>query len=235
MASDIPYTINKFTLGGDDTFNFTVETNAATENESITTMDGSGTLNDIILEAGNGITVTEIVPPGWEVISPNPQFLLNSPYIFNFENRRIIICIFPGALVQTPSGFQKIEDLRAGDLILDEHGQEVKLLHNVKCTNSHKGYVRFPKNCWGPDLPNADLSITDGHPIRPPNSQKEVPVEQLANGKDIVRTEGSVPETYSLVTKDRIFVLINNIPVCTWSKERFEEYAEVEKLTYNLL
>lgn len=145
-----------------------------------------------------------------------------------------IICIFPGALVHTPSGYQKIEDLNKEDLVLDEHGQEIPLVHNVKCLSGHKGYVHFPKDLWGPGLPSAELIITDGHPIRPPNSQMEIPVEDLVDGCKILRTEGYIPETYSLVTKNRTFVLINNISVCTWSEKRFQEYTENEKLTYNL-
>jgi len=146
-----------------------------------------------------------------------------------------VICVFPGALVFTTNGLKKIEDLRAGDMLYDEYDQQVELINNVRCHPSSKGYTTFSQNCFGLNFPSNNLIITDGHPIKFPNSRKEFPVERLTNGQTIVRKEGQIPETYSLVTRERIFVPINNIPVCTWPESKFHRYARNEKLEYTLL
>jgi len=146
-----------------------------------------------------------------------------------------IICIFPGGLVFTTNGLKKIEDLRAGDIIFDEFDQQVELINNVQCHPSSKGYTTFYQNCFALNFPSDNLMITDGHPIKTPNSNREIPVERLTNGYDIIHREGPIPETYSLVTKERIFIPINNIPVCTWSESKFHRYAKKEKLEYTLL
>lgn len=162
---------------------------------------------------------------------------------FQSNNGKIIIdfifvpaiCVFPGALVQTPSGSKKIEDIQKGDLVLTDFQQEIQVINNVKSLPTQKGFTRLTQGSLGDQLPSQDIIITDGHPIRLPNSQKEVPVEELANDRDIIRKEGSIPETYSLITKDRLFVMMNNIPVCTWSQDRFQRFAEREQLKYELL
>jgi len=146
-----------------------------------------------------------------------------------------VICVFPGALVFTTNGLKKIEDLRAGDMLYDESDQQVELINNIRCHPSSKGYTTFSQNCFGLNFPSDNLIITDGHPIKFPNSRKEFPVERLTNGQTIVRKEGQIPETYSLVTRERIFIPINNIPVCTWSESKFHKYARNEKLEYTLL
>jgi len=146
-----------------------------------------------------------------------------------------VICVFPGALVFTTNGLKKIEDLRAGDILFDEFDQEIELINNVQCHPSSKGYTTLFPNCFALNFPSDNLIITDGHPIKIPNSNMEIPVNKLANGYNIVRLEGPIPETYSLVTKERIFIPINNIPVCTWSESKFQKYIINEKLEYNLL
>ena len=54
----------------------------------------------------------------------------------------------------------------------------------------------------------------------------------LANDNNIIRTIGPIPETYSLITKKRLFILINNIPVCTWSEKKFFKFTQTENLSY---
>ena len=146
-----------------------------------------------------------------------------------------VICVFPGALVYTTNGLKKIEDLRSGDILFDDRGYQIELINNVKCHSSYKGYTTFYKDCFAINVPSADLIITDGHPIRFPYSNKEIRVERLANDTNIIRREGPIPETYSLVTNERIFIQMNNIPVCTWSESKFRRYSKNENLEYTLL
>jgi len=153
-------------------------------------------------------------------------------YIYNISS---VICVFPGALVNTINGHKKIEDLMKNDILFDDQGYPVELINNVKCPGSFKGYTMFYKDCFAPNVPSFDLIITDGHPIRVPNSDREIAVEHLANNQNIIHKEGPIPETYSLITKKRIFIPINNIPVCTWAEHKFKQYAINEKLEYTLL
>jgi len=153
-----------------------------------------------------------------------------------FEVQAEVICVFPGALVYTTNGLKKIEDLRSGDIIFDDRGESVELINNIKCIQSAVGYTTFHKDCFAPNFPCADLIITDGHPIRFPNSDQEIPVEHLVNNQNIIRKIGPVPETYSLITKERIFIPINNIAVCTWAENRFSKYiSRYNFVDYTLL
>jgi len=91
------------------------------------------------------------------------------------------------------------------------------------------------QGCFGLNSPTEDLIITDNHLIRIPNSKNEIAVERLANGYNIIRTECLIPKTYSVITEERIFIPINNVAVCTWAEERFNNYINKYKLSYNLL
>jgi len=195
--------------------------------------------NPSIAVDGSGNVYVTYYTNGGTVSGGTNNANINGPsldiVVFKLGLIPFIICVFPGALVFTTNGLKKIEDLRAGDIIFDEFDQQVELINNVECHPSSKGYTTFYQNCFALNFPSDNLMITDGHPIKLANSSREIPVERLTNWNDIIHREGSIPETYSLVTKERIFVPINNIPVCTWSESKFSRYAKKEKLEYTLL
>ena len=132
-----------------------------------------------------------------------------------------VICVFPGAMVETPNGFKKIEDIRKGDFVIDEFGNSIEVLNNVECLPGYQGYTIFKKNCFGNNMPNEDIKITNDHPIKPPGYSEGIAVQKLANKKDILKKLGFVPNTYMLITKDGVFVRINNLLVSSYAEEPF--------------
>jgi len=139
-----------------------------------------------------------------------------------------IICIFPGAQVETPNGLRNIEDLRQGDIVISENNEEIEIINNIRCTDGYKGYTQLMQGCFGNNLPNKDIYITDNHPIKLPNDDGEIAVQELANNMNIIWKKGQIPETYSLITKRRLFVKMNGISVCTWEQNKFNKYINDE-------
>jgi len=206
-----------------------------TFNVSGTNSFGAGVFTNV-----NGIaefTYTDINGPGSDTITAT-AIVNESTFIATVTKNWFvpIICVFPGALVDTSNGLVPIENIRKNDIILDENNQEIEVINNVQTKYGYKGFTKFSKNCFGSNIPNNDIYITDGHPIKIPDCHGEIIVEDLVNNQNIIRQVGFIPETYSLITKNRTFVKINNLLVCTWSKQRFENFAKNEDLIhYKLL
>lgn len=130
-------------------------------------------------------------------------------------------CIHRESVVTTNTGPKKIYQLKSGSDIklLDLHGKYIDLLYNIVFIPS-ENYIRIKKSSFGENIPDEDLLITAGHPIWLNN--REVQPQDLIDGKNIFfdsEIKSDLDLTYSLCTKDRTFVIINNIPVCTWSHE----------------
>jgi hypothetical protein len=143
----------------------------------------------------------------------------------------VTVCILPGATVETENGSKLIENIVSGDVVINEFGELVEIINNIKFGFDRKMVVSFESNCFGNNLPNDKLSITYGHPIKIPNnnktfSEEEYPVQDLVNRNGIQMKSTEVINTYTLMTKSRDFVMINGIPVCTWSIEDFAECCE---------
>ncbi len=155
-------------------------------------------------------------------------------------------CILPGAKIQTPSGHKLIEDIVAGDMVVDEHGNNVKVIHNIKNGFGPKDVVTIKQGSIGNNLPFEDLEITHGHPIRIPEisgnngfTKTEHTVESLVDNEQITTEKRGLKCSYTLMTEERIFVMINGIPVCTFAEKEFFEYCESSKkagqcILYNL-
>lgn len=42
----------------------------------------------------------------------------------------------------------------------------------------------------------------------------------------------STVSVYSLCTKERTFVMMKGLPVCTWAKEEWEKYSKENKIVW---
>lgn len=151
-------------------------------------------------------------------------------------------CILPGAKIQTPNdhndhnGDKLIEDIIAGDLVVDEHGSPIKVIHNIKNGFGPTDVVTIKQGSLGNNLPFEDLEITHGHPIRIPElsginsfTKSEHNVESLVDNEQITTEKRGLDCSYTLMTKERIFVMTNGIPICTWAEKEFFEYCESSK------
>ncbi len=156
------------------------------------------------------------------------------------------ICILPGAHVQTPNGIKLIQDIVAGDMVIDEFGNPIKVINNVKFAADKKKVISFGRNSLGMGFPSGPLQITEEHPIKIPKQRsalyrrygdQEVAVEKLVNGINIQSRFMKVPCTYTLITENRTFVMISGVPVGTWGQKEFKKYSLQRRRSngYNLL
>jgi uncharacterized delta-60 repeat protein len=138
------------------------------------------------------------------------------------------VCILPGAIIKTINGSKLIENITKCDIVVDEFGNQIEVINNIKFGFDKKMVITFEQGCFGNNLPDDKLSITYGHPIKIPTnddkfSEKEYLVQDLVNMKSISIKSQHVDNTYTLITKNREFVMINGIPVCTWTQEDFDK------------
>jgi hypothetical protein len=133
-------------------------------------------------------------------------------------------CILPGATVLTPNGKKLIDDIRSGDIVVDEYGNHVKVINNIRSGASKKKVITFKKGSFGIRKPNANLSITSNHPIK--RLGNEVLVENCVNNHSIKSRYMMVDHTFTLLTNERCFVITNGIPVATYSQVDFEKQCE---------
>lgn len=104
---------------------------------------------------------------------------------------------------------KKIEDVRAGDIVLTKDGREIPVIHNLKFGKANR-FVMVGR-----------LIIRPDHPIW--NFKKGM--EEIAELFDhkVVRVKKT--NVYSLCTKEREFVLIDGQYVCTWSEKDVKQMA----------
>lgn len=217
-------TENSITLDWDSTSNFTYKLFR----------------NDIVLpineQGGNGgkqkYPDTSGLSPG-DVFTYTLQVFDNSILDDNLANPVVIntaqcttICILPGATVLTPSGKKLIDDIVAGDTVIDENGNHIKIIHNIRSGPSKRKVVRFNKGCFGFRKPDAPITITSGHPVkRMPNASEDI-VENYVNNSSIRSRFMKLSHTFTLMTSHRCFIMTNGIPVCTYSEQDFEKECQ---------
>lgn len=172
--------------------------------------------------------------PAFSSLSRAPRAIGKAPgFGVNIGNVNLItpnICILPGAVVVTNTGGIKIENLKKGDMIIDETGKEIEVLANYACRmNKSKSTVCFRKNSLGPSKPNGEIRITHDHPIKANAGDAEQNVQefvtnQTISNKSIRSLKQKADFMYTICTKERAFVNINNIFVGTWDMNDFRKH-----------
>lgn len=149
-----------------------------------------------------------------------------------FSKPSPVSCIHKDSLISTNKGLVRISDLKTDkDIKLYDHNNKlVDLVYNIKLLPIRK-YVKINKDAFAPNMPSEDLLIRVGHPILLDN--KEILVEYLVNGGTINYYEDPNKDTaYAICTKDRIFVMTSNVPVCTWAEEEWLESSKNRNLIW---
>jgi alpha-tubulin suppressor-like RCC1 family protein len=126
-----------------------------------------------------------------------------------------IYCVHQDNLVRTKRGYIPIKEVVAGDTVYDEHNQEVTVKYNIKLMKPNREYVRIEKDALGINVPMNDLLMVRGHPVK--HNDLEIECERFVgvNPKVTEVTLNSGSYVYCLCTDDRIYVDIENVPVCT--------------------
>lgn len=141
---------------------------------------------------------------------------------FTVINQQPVPCLHPKTKVQIDSNKSVfIDSLKAGDTVIDYLNKPIKIVNNVVFERSKEFYI-IKKAALGSNkqgsIPENDLIIKKDHPVlfqgiefKPEKLQKILGKSKVSN----LILPNSVP-VYSLSTEKRTFVMMENIPVCTW-------------------
>jgi hypothetical protein len=131
-----------------------------------------------------------------------------------FVQRRPIPCLHPNSLVKIDNVYKKISEVKSGDSVHTSNGI-VKVEYNMKLASAND-FIRIEKGCLGNGLPLNNILIRADHPIMYKGVETN-PKNLIKKVKGIRRHFTKKPvNVWSIVTKNREFIDIEGIPVCTW-------------------
>lgn len=151
---------------------------------------------------------------------------------FSFSNSQTItaICVAENTLVKMAERelVKRVQELCAGDRLLNDHGQAVPLLYAVKVGAKSKSFVQIPQHRFGEQAPERELLISQGHPILVDGfsvlPESCCDTMELEQGKDI----------YTLITPQREFVNMQGVHVATWSQSAWENFVANDPRARNM-
>jgi hypothetical protein len=179
------------------------------------TLDADRTIDfTFIADGTGGGSPPNINAPGIEIFVGGIE--ATTP-VTSFPAERIItidpFCVHPDSLVHTTEGLIKISDLKQHTKLIGINGEIIDLIANAKFVPTTT-FVEISAGALSKNIPSESLLITSGHPIY---FSREIIAQNLINGDTIKKINLEMPtNVYSLCTAIRTYVLINNVPVCTW-------------------
>jgi len=142
--------------------------------------------------------------------------------ITNFVFRVGVPCLHKSTLVTVlPSLDAKkteeksISNVKAGDLVYNHKGKVIKILHNIRFAKTDS-FIKIEKGSLGSNMPSDDLLIRDRHPILV-NGKIVEPRRLLGKNDKVTKVLLDKSEVYSLCTQEKMFVMMQGVPVKTWS------------------
>lgn len=142
------------------------------------------------------------------------------------------ICVHEDTLVTTINNEIKIKDIRKGDIVIDNNNNKHIVVSNIKSIKASE-FIEIKKDAFGENIPKQDLLITSQHPILVDNIQVEP--QNIINNTTITKIVIEPVTVYSLLTKEKVFIMMNNIPVSTWCVEDYAERVKKQGFAYELL
>jgi len=123
-------------------------------------------------------------------------------------------CIHEDMNIITNNGIKKIKELTKKDLLLANNDKYIEIYDIVLNLHKHTRFIKCDKNCFDNNVPNEDLLLTSGHKIL--FNGDVIKIKSLINNTTIKKIK-KTSNTYSIVTQNGDFVMINNVPVATWN------------------
>ena len=120
-------------------------------------------------------------------------------------------CIYKGSLIDTPIGCVKIEDIRSGDKVLDDVGDECVVKHLVifDIYRRHK-LLKADKGSLGEGLPTEEFIIGEAHPMKLKSSDELVRARKFATEN----TSDNVPQARCVnIVVEQLYNLMFDKPV----------------------
>lgn len=131
-------------------------------------------------------------------------------------------CFHPQTLISTKNGSVPISNIKSGDIVIKENGDELEVMYNIKYVVKTNKFVKISKGALdGASLPNNDLLMTSGHPLIVDG--KEVEAGKLVNGSTIVEVElDENVNVYSICANERTGIMVEGVPALTWEPIEWE-------------
>jgi hypothetical protein len=129
----------------------------------------------------------------------------------------LAVCIHPDMMVlMYDLSRKRVCELSQGDKVMTESGKFATVTINYKNPVASKVLVKMDKHALGPNVPDQQFLITTNHKIVVNN--RLVKPRDLLNGKTISRSRRNKPVfTHTIITEEGEPIMINNVPVATWS------------------
>jgi hypothetical protein len=159
----------------------------------------------------------------------------NAILTFNLDaNDPLAVCFCPGAMISTPMGERPVEELEAGDEVLDIHGQSHVIrwvgssTRRLDVLPSHMRErllpVVVPEGSFGPNMPERELRLSQQHRVMVEGAMVQmffgleealVPAKALVG--DVIRLDRDAVEvTYLHILCDsHVVVYANGLPAET--------------------
>lgn len=137
-----------------------------------------------------------------------------------------IPCLHPNTLVLSNNCLKPISSIKKGDYITNHNGKSIEVLYNMCFTPSTDEFLKIPKDTLGLNKPSEDLLIRKEHPIMV--NGRKVKADRLRIKYPQVKmiTLNNPVNVWSLCTKDKHFVMMQGIPVGTWSQKEIESHRD---------
>ena len=148
-------------------------------------------------------------------------------------------CLLEGTLIQTPEGERRVEDLRAGDLVLTADGASAPIRWIGHSTlNAHRPGsmailpIRIRAGALGENIPQRDLLLSPDHAVF--IEDVLVQAAALVNGESVVRERGAANPIhyYHVELAAHALILAEGAPVETFvdniDRMAFDNWQEHE-------
>ena len=191
------------------------------------TLNGTTPTIDSILYTGP-ITINTTKTIKAFVVTPG---YLNSTVSTVTYEINYIPCILSNTLVKTIDGYEFIDNLKIGDLIINSSGQEVPikniLKYYIEKPKERELPIIVPKDFFGLNIPNKDTYITENHAILLKNNKWLLGHDNLNIFKKL-----DVKPLYYNIELPNYFndhLVINNMPIESWCARKYKyRYTEIE-------
>jgi hypothetical protein len=128
---------------------------------------------------------------------------------------------------ETNTEFTKLaKDIVKGDIVKSTSRGYVTVLANL-ITGVTTEFYLFEKDCLGENTPDHDFYATAGHPLYINGTEVKA-----ANVPQAIKVNVEPEEVYSIMTEEREYIKINNLDVCTWEPNEWEEFVKTHNLFY---
>jgi hypothetical protein len=136
--------------------------------------------------------------------------------------RSSVACFVAGTRILTPRGEIAVEDLKEGDAVITESGQNqpIKWIGKRRLDLSRHPApetaqpIRFEADCFANDIPTRDLFLSPDHALFIDGIL--VPAKVLLNGKNVSQPAASSVTYYHLELEDHSVIFAENTPAETY-------------------